>query len=279
MSNYSQAVFFAPKDSLLTGNPAKLIKGAEVDPELSAIATAIASKYDSSNFTFANPSATIGLAAVNGTAATPMRSDAAPALSQAIAPTWTALHTFTPASGVGVKINAVANSAIAILTAPNTSGQSLGLDVRAGTNTTDFGLIVRNATLSTVFQVRGDGMVQAVDQGGTQQDVGWRDTPQNSQTVNYILALSDRGKAVVMNGAATTITIPANASVAFPAGSTIVIVNNLAGNLSIGITTDQMFLAGTLTSGTRTLAAGGIATVMKTFNGTTQWIISGAGLS
>lgn len=43
----------------------------------------------------ANPSGTIGLSAVNGSAATLMRSDAAPALSQAIAPTWTALHTHT----------------------------------------------------------------------------------------------------------------------------------------------------------------------------------------
>lgn len=44
---------------------------------------------------FANPSASIGLAAVNGSASTAMRSDAAPALSQAIAPTWTGLHTFS----------------------------------------------------------------------------------------------------------------------------------------------------------------------------------------
>ncbi len=43
----------------------------------------------------ANPTGTIGLAAVNGTAATPMRSDAAPALSQAITPTWTNVHTFS----------------------------------------------------------------------------------------------------------------------------------------------------------------------------------------
>lgn len=43
----------------------------------------------------ANPSASIGLTAVNGSATTFMRSDAAPALSQAIAPTWTGLHTFT----------------------------------------------------------------------------------------------------------------------------------------------------------------------------------------
>lgn len=43
---------------------------------------------------FANPTGTIGLAAVNGVAITAMRSDAAPALSQAIAPTWTAQHIF-----------------------------------------------------------------------------------------------------------------------------------------------------------------------------------------
>jgi hypothetical protein len=43
----------------------------------------------------ANPSANVGLSAVNGSAATAMRSDGAPALDQGIAPTWTGLHTFT----------------------------------------------------------------------------------------------------------------------------------------------------------------------------------------
>jgi hypothetical protein len=43
---------------------------------------------------FANPTASVGLSAVNGSATTAMRSDAAPALDQGIAPTWTANHTF-----------------------------------------------------------------------------------------------------------------------------------------------------------------------------------------
>src|SRR5687768_15103047 len=42
----------------------------------------------------ANPTASVGLAAVNGVAVTYMRSDAAPPLSQAIVPTWSGLHTF-----------------------------------------------------------------------------------------------------------------------------------------------------------------------------------------
>lgn len=46
---------------------------------------------------FANPTASLGLTAVNGVATTAMRSDAAPALSQSIAPTWTAQHIFNKA--------------------------------------------------------------------------------------------------------------------------------------------------------------------------------------
>jgi hypothetical protein len=42
----------------------------------------------------ANPTASIGLTAINGTANTALRSDGAPALSQSIIPTWTGFHTF-----------------------------------------------------------------------------------------------------------------------------------------------------------------------------------------
>lgn len=43
----------------------------------------------------ANPSGLIGMSAVNGTAATPLRSDGRHAIDPAIVPTWTGLHTFT----------------------------------------------------------------------------------------------------------------------------------------------------------------------------------------
>lgn len=43
---------------------------------------------------FANPTALVGTTAVNGTATTAMRSDAAPRLDQGITPTWTAQHQF-----------------------------------------------------------------------------------------------------------------------------------------------------------------------------------------
>lgn len=43
---------------------------------------------------FADPTASVSTAAVNGTATTAMRSDAAPAISQSMSPTWSGTHTF-----------------------------------------------------------------------------------------------------------------------------------------------------------------------------------------
>ncbi len=47
MSDYTQITTFTAKDALVTGNPAKRVKGSEIDPELAAIAAAILTKYDS----------------------------------------------------------------------------------------------------------------------------------------------------------------------------------------------------------------------------------------
>lgn len=52
----------------------------------------------------ANPTASAGISAVNGSAATFMRSDGAPAISQSITPTWTGAHVFS-AGITGTTIN------------------------------------------------------------------------------------------------------------------------------------------------------------------------------
>lgn len=49
MSDYSQITNFTTKDGLTTGDPEKLILGADLDAELSAISTAVATKYDSND--------------------------------------------------------------------------------------------------------------------------------------------------------------------------------------------------------------------------------------
>jgi hypothetical protein len=52
MVQYVKATNFYTKDALLTGNPSKIIKGAEIDDEYNAIATAISSKADTTSPTF-----------------------------------------------------------------------------------------------------------------------------------------------------------------------------------------------------------------------------------
>lgn len=56
MSNYTKLVNYIVKDSLPTGNPAKIIKGTELDNEFSAIASNMATKLDSSGGTLLNGS-------------------------------------------------------------------------------------------------------------------------------------------------------------------------------------------------------------------------------
>lgn len=114
--------------------------------------------------------------------------------------------------------------------------------------------------------------------------VGFINIPQNPQSVSYTLVAGDAGKHLLHPAADTTartFTIPPNSgagSVPFPIGTAITFVNqNGAGTLSIAITTDTMRLAGAGTTGTRTLAANGVATAIKITS--TEWIISGTGLT
>ena len=111
--------------------------------------------------------------------------------------------------------------------------------------------------------------------------VGYLGIPQNSQSADYTLVLTDSGKHIYHPGADTTPrtwTIPANASVAFPIGTAVTFVNDTsAGAITIAITSDTLVLAGAGTTGSRTLAANGIATAVKITS--TRWMISGTGLS
>ena len=52
MTDYTKVTDFAAKDALSTGNPAKIVKGTEIDDELVAISGAVASKADKASPTF-----------------------------------------------------------------------------------------------------------------------------------------------------------------------------------------------------------------------------------
>jgi hypothetical protein len=109
--------------------------------------------------------------------------------------------------------------------------------------------------------------------------VGFRNIPQNAQTGNYTLVLADSGKHIyhAVGAGAATYTIPANSSVAYPIGTALSFVNLSTTSISIAITTDTMYLGGTGTTGTRTLANYGSATALKVTS--TVWIITGSALT
>ena len=251
-----------------------------------------------SNATSHNPTATIGLAAVNGTAATFMTSDSAPPLSQAIVPTWTGAHTFTPSSAVtAITINAAINAlGLVIQGGVNTvnhylmellsgtgSGFSSGLYIAAGTTAGDDALTVALQNGTVIFQVQGDGETYVYAPGaanagptGTYQ-VGFMEAVVNNQTVSYQLVMPDRGKSIQMfTGSGQTLTIPANASVAFPVGTTIVVIAG-SNSISIAITTDTLEWLPTVATGTRTLAAHSVATLYKATS--TVWYVWGFGIT
>ena len=52
MSNYTKLTNFAAKDALVSGNPAKVIKGSEVGAEFDAIAVSVATKSNTASPTF-----------------------------------------------------------------------------------------------------------------------------------------------------------------------------------------------------------------------------------
>jgi len=72
MSNYTKLTDFAVKDTLPTGNAAKIVKGEEIDDEFNAIATAVASKSNTASPTFTGTVTipTLSVSTVTGTTIT-----------------------------------------------------------------------------------------------------------------------------------------------------------------------------------------------------------------
>jgi hypothetical protein len=121
-----------------------------------------------------------------------------------------------------------------------------GLDVRYYTETETDNLLDDKADLETTF---------------------------NNQTgTTYTAVLSDSDKMITMNNAAAnTLTIPANASVAYPVGTRLNIMQLGAGATTVAITTDTLSVNSNLT-----LVLNGqyaVATALKT--GSTTWVLFG----
>lgn len=107
----------------------------------------------------------------------------------------------------------------------------------------------------------------------TASSIGFRGLPASpqSQGSGITLALDDKGK-MVLNTLGGWL-IPANASVAFPVGSTVLLYNDSASSQAVTITTDTLRQAGTANTGSRNVLQRGFATLVKVKP--TEWVISG----
>ena len=94
----------------------------------------------------------------------------------------------------------------------------------------------------------------------------------NDQTgTTYTLVLSDRGKLITLsNASAITLTIPANASVAFAVGTQIEILQKGAGQVTVAITSDTLN-----SSGSATKLTGQWSSAVLTKIASTTWVMAG----
>ncbi len=113
------------------------------------------------------------------------------------------------------------------------------------------------------------------DGGGAARGIGYRAIPLTAKSASYTLALADVGQGI---SSSAGVIVPANAAVAFAIGDTIALYNNSAAAITItqasGVT---LRLAGSASSGNRTLAQRGLGTLIKV--GSDEWVMSGMGVS
>lgn len=105
-------------------------------------------------------------------------------------------------------------------------------------------------------------------------ELGWLDIPQNAQSGAYTLLSSDRGKHIYStNVAGQTIVVPAG----LPADMVVLVVNDGTNPITVDATAVTMKLAGGALTGNRTIAANGMATLIRV--AANRWWISGPGVS
>ena len=176
---------------------------------------------------------------------------------------WSDGTNFAALSGTGSNTQVLYNSSGAITGSANLTFN--------GTTLTGNALTATNAVTAGTSIVAGT----TITAGTTASDsIGnLRNVPANSQTGAYVLALTDSGKYISITTGG--VTVP---SAIFSAGQTISIYNNSSADQTITQGSSvTMTLAGTATTGNRTLAQYGLCTILCT--GTNTFVITGAGVS
>jgi len=186
-------------------------------------------------------------------------------------------------------INANDNTFVGILTASSSdtlSNKSIALGSNTVTGTTsqfntaltdgDFATLAGSETLTSKTIALGSNTVSGTlaefNTAVTDNDITPANLTLNAQTgTTYTLVLTDATKLVTLdNGSAIAVTVPTNASVAFPSGSQINLVQKGAGQVTVsgdsGVTVNA-------TPGAKTRAQWSAATLIKI--DTDTWVLLG----
>lgn len=211
-----------------------------------------------------------------------------PLVAPAVAPGYT-----TTATAAGTTTLTVSSTEFQFFTGSTT--QTVVLPVTSTLTTGHSYVVVNNSTGVVTVQSSGANNVLVMGPQSTARFVciltsgttaaSWSvltlyaNIPQNSQSAAYTTVLSDSGKHILHPTAdnnARTFTIDSNANVPYPIGTAITFINQI-NTVTIAITSDTLVLAGTGSTGSRTLAANGMATAIKIAS--TTWMINGTGIT
>jgi hypothetical protein len=153
------------------------------------------------------------------------------------------------------------------------------LDIRGGDLTTDQTTFNLLDTTATTINFAGAATTLGIGADTGTTTFAGSTIPQRSSSIDTTTVAADANGHLLHPTADNnprTFTIDSDANVPYPVGTAITFVNEI-NTLTIAITSDTLVLAGPGTTGSRTLAAMGMATALK--KTTTSWIISGTGLT
>jgi hypothetical protein len=138
-------------------------------------------------------------------------------------------------------------------------------------------VLATNITLAYNQANTGTVLAQAAF---TQANTSAQTVPQNAQSVNYTIQLTDAGKHIYYTQSTNTILyIPTTSNVAFSNGSTIMIVSRTSSSANVTVSPNtgvSMYLAGNTTSASRNVTTYGMASLIQVAANT--WFISGTGV-
>jgi hypothetical protein len=184
--------------------------------------------------------------------------------------TWTTDGTFDSSGNMKTVVGSVNLTTQVTGTLPVANGGT-GVTTSTGSGSV---VLSTSPTLTTpVLGTPTSGTLSNCTVDGTNK-VGYIGAPQSTNTT---VAASDAGKHIYITGGSTaTLTVNTNATTAIDIGTTILVVNNNSGNLTISGAGVTFQLANGAT-GNRTVATKGMATLLKV--ATDTWYVSGAGVT